>query len=265
MVDGEHAGGTADGSRWSRAGRPWRPPADGPDRRRSRGEAVPRWGSTSLVVGDQAADGLAHAQPLGGPHENGQIEPAARLVPTAEGAGGGVFADRFARLALQGELPVVNDAGPLRGQMRDQPGLDQAIQQRPGAVLDQMGTVSEHDGRPALAGGEDAFGQPRDLGVDRRRGRRVDGPHLFDQFGHVEQVPSLGERKDLQSSRVNGRIRHGVGSSSVVTNKSGNTSGWQGRRGRAVVPVHRLGTGETPCHAMPRPIWVVIPPTRRSE
>ena len=81
---------------------------------------------------------LAEAEPLGRAGQNGQVQVAARLLPGAEGAGGGVLADRFARVPLEGEFPIVNDAGALGGQMGRQAGFDQAIHQRAGAVFHKV-------------------------------------------------------------------------------------------------------------------------------
>ena len=132
-------------------------------------------GDDEPVFGNHAADRLAHAEPFGRSDENGQIEPAARFVPTAERAGGRVFAHGFAGLGLEGKLPVVDDARALRCQMGDQPALDQPAKQRPATVLDEMRAVGEHDGGAAAAGGDDAFGQTVDLPIDRRaRGSTAD-------------------------------------------------------------------------------------------
>ena len=76
--------------------------------------------------------------PSAAPHEHGEIQVASRLVPGPECAGRGVLADRFAGGALKGEFPVVDNAGPLGGQVGGQAGLDQTVQKRPAAVLDQV-------------------------------------------------------------------------------------------------------------------------------
>ena len=113
-------------------------------------------------------------------------------------------------MALEGELPVVDDAGALGGQMRGQAGLDQAVQQRARAVLDKVRAVGEHDRRLAIARGEHLLGQVVDLPADGRIARRGRGGRLGRQFGQVQQVAAHGEGLNEKLERINGGIGHGV-------------------------------------------------------
>jgi len=160
------------------------------------------------VVGDQAAHGLAESKPFGRAGDHRQVDPAAGFVPRSKPAGGRSLAHRLARAPLIGELPIVDHAGPLRGQVRHQALLDQSVDQQRTAVLHQVRPVREHHGGPALARCGDPFGQPSHLLAQLRGNpgrRRVRVPRLPPE---VQQVPPLRQGKDLDVIGVQLGIRH---------------------------------------------------------
>ena len=98
-------------------------------------------GQDDPVLFDHAADGFAETKPLGRADQHREIQIPSRLLPCPENARRGVLANRLAGMALEGEFPVVDDAGSLSGEVCGQAGLDQPVQQRPRAVLDEVCAV----------------------------------------------------------------------------------------------------------------------------
>ena len=98
----------------------------------------------------------------------------------------------LAALALKGELPVVDDAGAVRGQVRDPPFFRKADQDRAQPVLDRVRAEGEHDRTVGGARPPDPLGRlaQRCPGPRCERGRFGVGGDVvsFD----VQLAPPLG-------------------------------------------------------------------------
>ncbi len=96
---------------------------------------------------NQMADRLAIAHVLQRTGLNSQIDVLAGLLPSAKAAGFDIGAHVLFRPAQIGELPIMNGAGPLSGQMGDPALFHEPDENRRQTVFDQMSAKGEHHRR----------------------------------------------------------------------------------------------------------------------
>jgi hypothetical protein len=77
--------------------------------------------------------------------EQGQMNATPGFVPSPERAGGDVVPHALGRASEIGELPIVNDARTVGGQVCDRAALEQLIDDKLPAVLDQMRAVNQQN------------------------------------------------------------------------------------------------------------------------
>ena len=113
---------------------------------------------------DQGPDGLAVAQSLERPDGEGQIDIKTGLLPDSEFSLGHVFPYVFARGPLVGEFPIMNNPGPVRGQVGDQVFLHQTDNDRRQSVFYGVRAEGQNNRPIFLSGLFDIFGRPVDQG-----------------------------------------------------------------------------------------------------
>ena len=164
-------------------------------------------GQREAVLGDEPAQGAAVALLAQAGRQQGDENIASGFVPGAEAAGGHAVADAFAGAAEPGELPVVNGARAVGGQVGEPAVAHHAVEDHGRAVAEQVGAVDEHHAGPPAAGGPDASGNLIDGGRQRRRQRPRRRGRIDENFVGDQEVPSLGQRKDPQATQIQRRPR----------------------------------------------------------
>ena len=117
------------------------------------------------VSGDHRADRLAIAHAAPCPDSQREVDAGTRLLPDAELPLGDVAPDVLARAALEGELPVVDHAGPVGGEMAHPSAFHQPGEHVGEAVLDRVGAEGQDDGRSLLPRRPDLRGRGRHVGA----------------------------------------------------------------------------------------------------
>ena len=162
------------------------------------GTPAPRAGGcqAEITVGklfafDGAADTLAQSLAARGGDRDDVVEPAG-LVPEAKLAAGDPFGHVLAGAAEHREFVVMNDAGAVGRQVRNDSSLDQVDQKSRQAKLDRV--AAQHGNhRPAAAAG-------RDDGVDERT-----------ELGMIKTLLPAGPTEDRRRRPDRGRaVQHDV-------------------------------------------------------
>lgn len=154
-------------------------------------------GQMQAVLEDQASDRPAVAFRAQASRQEGQMDIPPGFIPGAKAPLDDIFPDAFGRFPAESELPIVDAARSIGGQMGQPSAGHHRLEDGRRPISQQVGAIhQDHAGLP-LAGLEDAPGDGRH-GFLRGRsqwGRRLAGFHqdLLDPA----QAAALSEREDL--------------------------------------------------------------------
>src|SRR5688500_5677688 len=122
------------------------------------GDELAEWGvvrQISAIGFNETTKCAAVAFSAKRPIVESDMNVARGFVPGAEGAGGDVLFDAFGRATEPGEFPVVDGAGAVGGEVGDPAVGHHFVEEKRGAVAEEMRAVDEHDRGFLFAGGED--------------------------------------------------------------------------------------------------------------
>ena len=108
---------------------------------------------------------------------------------------------------------VVDDASPLGGKVSGKAVFDQAVQQRPRTVLDEVGTVGQHDRRSTFACCEHYPCQTIDFSPNCRIRRSLGLQGLACFITQAQQIATLRKGQDAKLQRIKRGMGHGIVSS----------------------------------------------------